>query len=159
MLGEQETSSGSGVGKAETLQQAEDGFSVAEKAGKGTWVEITGLGRAGQAAPGPESEQPSRHTWEEEMTDSCKGAELTRLISQRLITSPGGWSQPGNCLQKAVSQRRAEAPTCLGSGQPAAAALCSCRGSGVAFTSVRRRAESGSVSANVEPVLALSVLL
>lgn len=51
--GEQETTSGPGVGRAETLQQAEDGFSAAEKAGKGTWVKITGLGRAGADCPWP----------------------------------------------------------------------------------------------------------
>ena len=33
------------------------------------WVE------QGQTALGPESEQPSWHTWAEEVTDSCKGAE------------------------------------------------------------------------------------
>lgn len=53
VLGEQETSSGPGVGRAETLQQAENGFSEAGEAGKGTWVEITGLGRAGADCPWP----------------------------------------------------------------------------------------------------------
>lgn len=71
------------------------------------------------------------------------------------------WQLPA-AWQKAVSERRAEAPTRLGGGQPAAAALClrpcTCHGSSVAFTSVQMRAESGSVSANVKPVLSLSVL-
>lgn len=42
-LVQQETSE-TGMGRAETLQRAENGFSAAEKAGKGTAVKVTGLG-------------------------------------------------------------------------------------------------------------------
>lgn len=52
-LTEQETSSGPGVCRAETLPQAESSLSAAEKAGKGTWVKITGLSRAEAGCPWP----------------------------------------------------------------------------------------------------------
>lgn len=64
------------------------------------------------------------------------------------------WQLPA-AWQKAVSERRAEAPTRLGGGQLAAAALrshpCTRHSGGVAFTSVQMRAESGSVLKQLSP--------
>lgn len=99
LSGEQETSSGLGAGRAETLQQAEKGFSAAEKAGKGArenhWKlpgkSLLGV-EQGQAALGPESEQPSRRSWAEELTYSCKGAEEPMCLVRGL--SPPGEGGP-----------------------------------------------------------------
>lgn len=50
---EQEVSSGSRMGRGETLRKAEDGFLGTEEAVKRVWVEITGVGRAGAERPWP----------------------------------------------------------------------------------------------------------
>lgn len=46
-----------------------------KRLGRGPGSKSLGWVEQGQTALGPESEQPSPHTWAEEMTDSCKGAE------------------------------------------------------------------------------------
>jgi len=71
--GERETSSGSGELKPHNKQRAISLW--LKRLGRGPGSKPLGWVEQGQAALGPESEQPSRHTWAGEMTESCNGAE------------------------------------------------------------------------------------